>query len=623
MTTSRYAQEYIQRGMAVVPIPHKRKSPVLPEWQNLRIKEEDVPHYFDGGSQNIGTLLGKPSSELVDVDLDVPEAVKIAGRFLPPRLTSGRESAPTSHHWHRSPGVETEKWKDTDGEMLVELRSTGCQTLVEPSVHPSGERYVWHRDGETHIEAISSEALLRSCRKLATATLLARHLPPVGGLHDHALAVAGYLLRPGRLDEESVLRIMLAAWHAAGADSREAIRDLEGIVRDTARNIRAGREVVGGPTLAESTPGVPELLARWWGFERITSPEPPSLSAGSPSPAPAQWPKLDEAAYHGLPGEMVEVMKPHTEADPVALFGNILTVFGNVIGRGPCFRVGAGLHHLKLNVALVGETSKSRKGTSWEPPSDLMRDVDSYWKEERVMGGLSSGEGLIYHVRDRVTREDDDGGEVMVDEGADDKRLLVLEPELASTLKVMRRNGNTLSAVVRQAFDDGPLQVMTRNNPMKATDTHISIIGHITMEELLRYLTETETANGFANRFNWLLVKRSKELPFGGEWHRVVKEPLVRRLREAVTFGKGAGEITWGRSAEGVWQEVYGPLSAGKPGLFGAVVGRAEAQVVRLASIYAVMDLSRTIEEKHLMAALAIWDYAEDSARYIFGDAYG
>ena len=623
MNMSRYAQSYIERGMAVVSIPHKRKSPVLPRWQNLRIKVEEVPRYFNGKSQNIGTLLGEPSSGLVDVDLDVPEAIALAGHFLPPTLTSGRASAPTSHRWYRSPGVKTEKWKDTDGQMLVELRSTGGQTLVEPSVHPSGERYVWHRDGETHIEELSREALIRSCRELATTTLLTRHLPPVGSRHNYALAVAGYLLRPGRLDEESVLRLMLAAWRVAGADSREGVRDLEGIVRDTARNMRAGRGVVGGPTLAETAPGVPDLIARWWGWERGASRELTRGSTDTLSPAPALWPKLDEAAYHGLPGEMVKVMQPNTEADPTALFGNILPAFGNVIGRGAYFKVGAGQHHLKLNVALVGETSKARKGTSWEQPRELMRDVDPYWEEERVMGGLSSGEGLIYAVRDCVTREEDDGGEVVVDEGAEDKRLLVLEPELASTLKVMRREGNTLSAVVRQAYDDGPLQVMTRNNPMRASYTHISIIGHITMEELLRYLTETEMGNGFANRFTWLLVKRSKELPFGGEWHKVNKAGLVDRLRQAVNFGKGAGEITWGQSAKGLWQEVYGLLSAGKPGLFGAVVGRAEAQVVRLASTYAVMDLSKTIEEEHLMAALAIWDFAEDSARYIFGDATG
>jgi putative DNA primase/helicase len=193
MNTSRYAQGYIERGMAVVPIPDNRKSPVLPGWQNLRIKLEDVPHYFNSKPQSIGILLGEPSGGLVDVDLDVPEAIALAGHFLPPTLASGRASAPISHHWYRATGAKTEKWKDTDGEMLVELRSTGCQTLVEPSIHPSGERYAWHRDGETRIEELSPEVVLRACRELATATLLARHLPPVGGRHDYALAVAGVL----------------------------------------------------------------------------------------------------------------------------------------------------------------------------------------------------------------------------------------------------------------------------------------------------------------------------------------------------------------------------------------------------------------------------------------------
>jgi hypothetical protein len=176
---------------------------------------------------------------------------------------------------------------------------------------------------------------------------------------------------------------------------------------------------------------------------------------------------------------------------------------------------------------------------------------------------------------------------------------------------------------VRQAWDDGDLQTLTKNDPMKATEAHVSLIGHITRAELLRHLTETEAANGFANRFLWLLVRRSKELPFGGEWHTVDTAPLVQRLSKALRFGTGAGEISWGESARDDWREVYGRLSEGKSGLFGAAVGRAEAQVVRLASLYAVLDASFTVEREHLHAALALWDYAEDSARYIFGDATG
>jgi hypothetical protein len=252
-----------------------------------------------------------------------------------------------------------------------------------------------------------------------------------------------------------------------------------------------------------------------------------------------------------------------------------------------------------------------------------MHAADSEWVEERVLHGLSSGEGLIYAVRDRVEGENKDGERVVLDAGMEDKRLLVLEAELAGVLKVMSREGNTLSPVIRQAWDDGRLQVMTRNNPMKATGAHVSIIGHITKAELLRYLTETEAANGFANRFIWLLVRRSNELPFGGEWWKVDTAPLVRRLSSALEFAFAPVEVTWGDSAREIWREVYGPLSSGKPGLFGAVVSRAEAQVVRLAALYAVLDESHEIERGHLLAALALWDYAEKSARYIFGDATG
>lgn len=337
----------------------------------------------------------------------------------------------------------------------------------------------------------------------------------------------------------------------------------------------------------------------------------------------APWPKLADEALHGLPGEVVDAIEPHTEADPVALVANVLCWFGNAIGRGAFFRVGADRHHANLFAALVGETSKARKGMSRGHVRGLMHAVDSVWVDERIQNGLSSGEGLIYAVRDAVWGVNGDGDPVLQDEGVLDKRLLVEEPELAKVLKVASRDSNIVSPVMRQAWDGDRLQVMTRNNPMKATNTHVSHVGHITRQELLRYLTETETANGFANRFIWLLVKRSKALAFGGGWSEVDTAPLVRKLSAAVEFGKGAGEIGWGESARKEWEAVYEDLSEGKPGLFGAVTGRAEAQTVRLALVYAVMDRSRTIEREHIEAALALWDYAEASARHIFGDATG
>jgi hypothetical protein len=373
-----------------------------------------------------------------------------------------------------------------------------------------------------------------------------------------------------------------------------------------------------------------------WLDERVAEAKPPASAATAAADREGEqdtyvvstldspsWPILAEEALCGLPGDIVEAIEPHTEADPVAVLSSLLAAFGNAIGRGAYFRVGADLHHLKLYIGLVGDTSKGRKGMSWGYVREIMHASDKRWTEERVLHGLSSGEGLIYAVRDRLEGENKKGETVVLDAGVEDKRLLILEAELAGVLKVMSREGNTLSPVLRQAYDDGTLQSLTKNSPMKATDSHVSLIGHITRAELLRHLTETEAANGFANRFAWLLVKRSKILPFGGEWHTVDSAPLVRRLTSALEFGSAPVLVTWGDSARDIWRDVYGPLSEGKPGLFGAVVGRAEAQVLRLAALYAVTDESHEIEREHLLAALALWDYSEQSTRYIFGDATG
>jgi hypothetical protein len=45
--------------------------------------------------------------------------------------------------------------------------------------------------------------------------------------------------------------------------------------------------------------------------------------------------------------------------------------------------------------------------------------------------------------------------------------------------------------------------------------------------------------------------------------------------------------------------------------------------VLRLSLLYALLDRSPAITAAHLTAALAVWDYGEASARYVFGDATG
>jgi hypothetical protein len=344
-----------------------------------------------------------------------------------------------------------------------------------------------------------------------------------------------------------------------------------------------------------------------------------------------RWPRLDIKALHGLAGTLTMAIDPYTEADHAAVLLNLLAAFGNVVGSGPYFRVEHTKHPLRLFTVLVGDTAKGRKGTSWSTPRHIFRCIDEAWVRDQVSSGLSSGEGLIYHVRDKRAEKQPvknkgrvvDYEEVIVDHGVDDKRLLIIEEEFAQALKVMTRQGNILSTTLRQAWDDGNLHPLTKSNPIRATDAHISIIGHITSEELLRHLDSTEMANGFANRFLWAMVRRSKVIPNPVSAPESILNPLTIRLHKAIEAARNITEMRRDADAEDWWEARYGELSERQPGLFGAITGRAEAQVMRLGAIYAALDGTGLISCEHLEAALAVWRYCEESARYVFGDNTG
>lgn len=279
MSSASAAARYVKGGVCVIPVPAGEKNPNRSGWESLRITAEDIPSYWSNG-QNIGIHTGEPSGWLVDVDLDTPEARKIAGRFLPVTLTSGRDSSPDSHWWYYAKGAEYQTFTELppDSKPVLELRSSGHHTLVYPSIHPSGERITWSESG-LETQRVAAADLLEACRKLASAALIARHLPELkdkrtnagGGRHHLALALAGFMLRRG-VSEEDVLALLRAAWDAKGfagdqIAQREAHRDLEGLVTDTAKRIRDGEEATGGRKLEQLVPGLPRKLAEYWGWK--------------------------------------------------------------------------------------------------------------------------------------------------------------------------------------------------------------------------------------------------------------------------------------------------------------------------------------------------------------------
>ena len=262
----------------------------------------------------------------------------------------------------------------------------------------------------------------------------------------------------------------------------------------------------------------------------------------APYPAP-----LGEDAYYGIAERFVRLVEPHTEADPSFMLVQFLICTGNIFGRNAFVWAGADQHYPNLFGCGVGPTAAGRKGSASGPVQLFFKGIDEDWVRS-IQSGLSSGEGLIWCVRDPIYRREKvsqgkgkpaEYEEVLVDPGVDDKRLLVHESEFFGALQAMRRQGNTLSPVMRSAFDKGNLNSMVKNSPAKATGAHISIVGNITKEELLRAMLVDEMDNGFANRFLWACSRRSKCLPKAagcGKSSRVSRSVNCRRTSTGSTM---------------------------------------------------------------------------------------
>jgi hypothetical protein len=347
-----------------------------------------------------------------------------------------------------------------------------------------------------------------------------------------------------------------------------------------------------------------------------------------------EWPTLAEEALYGLAGEMVRTIAPHTEADPVALLDQLLTYFGVVSGRSASHKVGESRHHANLSTCLVGASSRGRKGSAFDYVQACILPIDHTdftWSYDNIIGGCGSGEGFIAAVRDPVTKRErvKTAGEapryeeVEVDGGVLDKRLLIYESEFSSVLKVCEREHNLLSEVLRKAWDHGHLRNTTKTAPLKATDAHIALIGHITMDELQKTLTTTAAANGFMNRILLVCVKRHGRLPEGGSLSAQDLAALRTKFRHAVKNASTIGVMERDEQAKIAWDAVWDDLTEDRPGMVGCLLARAEAQVLRLSMIYALLDGSAVIKHEHLNAALAFWQYVEASVWYLFGTSLG
>lgn len=262
----------VSRGYQPIPIRASTKKPHVPGWTHLTWTDDDDGHglareqftaWAAEGATNLGLALGEPSGGLVDVDFDHPRTSRLKDHFLPrTAMRSGREHRPGSHYWYRvKPGTlpGTRRYKMGDGKTVsVELRSDKAQTLIPPSLHPSGDHYVWEGEpwgGDAGPLEVDGRVLAVQVALLGLGTILVDAWPSQGSRHDAYLALAGGLLRFGEGEVHPywernaavLIRALATGTHDEdGPDARE-----HETLGTTLTKIREGRPAVGFPRLAE------------------------------------------------------------------------------------------------------------------------------------------------------------------------------------------------------------------------------------------------------------------------------------------------------------------------------------------------------------------------------------
>ncbi|MFB4306934.1 hypothetical protein [Actinomadura sp. GTD37] len=334
-------------------------------------------------------------------------------------------------------------------------------------------------------------------------------------------------------------------------------------------------------------------------------------------------PRLPDTALYGLAGETVKYTAPYTEASGAAILFTFLASAGTYLGGQPHMFAGDAIHPARLWPLIVGPTSNGMKGTSWNVVTRIIEQTDPAFAAAHTASGLSTAEGLIEQVRDANGTDPEADG---FDEGITDKRLMVIESEFAAVLGRARREGNVLSPVLRDVWDGKRLQTMTRKvNALTASGHHISVIGHITPTELIAKLTDSDMAGGLVNRFLPCWSIRSKKLPDGGGTPPDVLEYLAAGLTRAKDQTRRYGRMQRTPGANRLWHSFYDELTPDDltEGPIAWVSARAVPQVIRLSTAYALLDSAREIDEVHLIASLACWEYVKATVGYVFGGAIG
>jgi 5S rRNA maturation endonuclease (ribonuclease M5) len=337
-----------------------------------------------------------------------------------------------------------------------------------------------------------------------------------------------------------------------------------------------------------------------------------------PKPEVGKPPGIRDEAFYGLAGRLVRLLEPYLEANREAILANVLAAIGVLFERRGYAKVSADPHYPIDYFLIVGDTAKGRKGTTTNAVLEMAERVRPGYKS-RGLYSMSTGEGLINALMKPQTEEEKDQN---LPSQAEYPATFVNLGELAGLLSVMTRDSNTLPTVLRDAWDGKPLQVNTRNQRLCLPNVSLGIIANTTRSDLTK-VNPVDIGNGFINQFIFIWSQRSKLLEEGANLDTLFKSEAwaltLKELHAAILAADKIGEVKRDSETVQLWKEMYYDFNVSGDSVVDKLLARNDAHTLRLSVEYALLDRSPVIRPCHLKAARAVWDFSEQTIRFLFG----
>jgi hypothetical protein len=631
-------------GIPQTPLRAGTKSAFLPEWPDHATTDPAQIRAWAAQYPgcNFGSVGLKGGPFVFEVDSSAVSArfAQQGGTFTSKLIV---ESSPGKGHRYylSTPGVENIAQTYTrHGDFSVRADREYC---VSPgSIHPTTKKQyrIYSHDLSIGLTAPTAQEIAfwqseRVEKKPSSKDDIPRNaqgLVPKGRVHGWMLKQAGKLRGMG-LSADAIEVALLEIVHTNCEPPIDKDR-----VKQMAHSME--KYPAGTPTIELEMNQRPAVLS-------LLEPTPPAERYAVPSEevdkrlAEEEYPVIplveqagptwsDDIMY-GIAGDIIRKASEYCEAHPAGMYLDLLVAIGSIIGRGPYFNVNQTQHFTNEFLCRVGLTAESRKGTGRDVIDGVLKLVDPDWYSRRVMSGFGSAEAIVNEVRDPMEQSVRDkkaptGFQLITVPGVYDKRLCIREGELASVFQLAGKKESRADIVMRDGWDGKALRNIVKgksrdglSNSAICREPHLSISGDTTRAELMAKMPDGAADNGFGNRFLYCYVYRTKVCPNGGpelDW-----STEIPRLYETIQKAKGLRYVPLTKAASKVWGRMYMELDEPGnrlPGLAGAMTARAAAHIRRLALIYALLDEQDAVDTQHLHAAKRMWDYCQESARYIF-----